>query len=332
MSYHQPPPQPGPYGAQPGPYGAGQQPPVPNNPYAQQPGYGYPQQYRQPQGGQPPQGGQQPGGQPQGGYGAPGGAYGGYGQPSQYGGPNPYAQPPQQQAPPPQQTPGSGYGYPQPQPPAQGGRRRGRAAGIAVGVIVALGAAAGGAWLLLGGGADGPYKLTTPKTVAGDYQRQGAGTDENDLSEAGKKDLQQVPVVNDPHLVAADYQSSGKNMMKFTGVWGEVTDPKRGADLSLAVIVKALQDNGTAQAQGGAQEFSPKGFDGDVLKCQMLKFTADQGSVEAPACVWGDKDTLGVTVMVDPAAAVLGSGGMSLREAAELTVKVRDDARVEIDN
>lgn len=312
MSYHQPPPQPGPYGAQPGPYGAGQ-PPVPNNPYTQQPGYGYPQQ--------PPQQG--------GGYGGPG-TYGGYGAPGPYGQPNPYAQPPQQQTPPPQQTPGPGYGYPQQPAPPAGGRRKGKAVGIAVAAIVALGAAGGGAWFLLGGD-DGPYKLTTPKTVAGDYQRQGAGTDENDLSEAGKKDLQQVPVVEDPHLVAADYQSAGKNMMKFTGVWGKVTDPKRGADLALAVIVKALQDNGTAQPQGSAQEFSPDGFDGDVLKCQALKFTSDRGSVEAPACVWGDKDTLGITVMVDPAAAVLG-GGMSLKDAAELTVKVRDDARVHIDS
>ncbi|GDY42719.1 hypothetical protein SANT12839_036010 [Streptomyces antimycoticus] len=49
-----------------------------------------------------------------------------------------------------------------------------------------------------------------------------------------------------------------------------------------------------------------------------------------PACVWGDKDTLGVTVMADPAAAVLG-GGMSLEDAAGLTAKVRKDARVEID-
>ncbi|CAM5415168.1 putative protein OS=Streptomyces antimycoticus OX=68175 GN=SSPO_065340 PE=4 SV=1 [Streptomyces antimycoticus] len=61
-----------------------------------------------------------------------------------------------------------------------------------------------------------------------------------------------------------------------------------------------------------------------------MKFTSDQGSMEAPACVWGDKDTLGVTVMADPAAAVLG-GGMSLEDAAGLTAKVRKDARVEID-
>ncbi|ATL82852.1 hypothetical protein DNK48_30285 [Streptomyces malaysiensis subsp. malaysiensis] len=56
MSHNQPPP-PGPYGggpspyggAQPHPYGGGQQQPAEPNPYAQAPGYGYPQQ-------QPPQG------------------------------------------------------------------------------------------------------------------------------------------------------------------------------------------------------------------------------------------------------------------------------------
>ncbi|GAA1713831.1 hypothetical protein [Streptomyces yatensis] len=310
MSHQQPPPQPGPYGGQPGAYGAGQ-PPVPN-PYAQTPGYGR---------------------QPQGGYGQPNpyGGSGGYGHPQPA---HPYGQPPQppQPGPVPQQGPGY-YGGPQvppPQGPAAGGRGKGRKVALAVGAVVVVGALGVGAFLLFGGGSGGPYKLTTPKTVAADYERQGSGTDDSDLSAAGRKDLQQVPVVKDPHLVAADYQTSGKEMLKFTGVWGDVTDPARGADLALAVIVKTLQDNGTAQAKGSPRTFSPDGFDGDVLKCQSMKFTSDQGSMEAPACVWGDKDTLGVTVMADPAAAVLG-GGMSLEDAAGLTAKVRRDARVEID-
>ncbi|MFE1975998.1 hypothetical protein [Streptomyces hygroscopicus] len=325
MSHQQPPPQPGPYGGQPGPYGAGQ-PPVPN-PYAQPPTPGY---------GRPPQGG----------YGRPDpyGGSGGYGQPQGQPQPaNPYGQPPQQH-PAPQQGPGY-YGGPQTPPPAQApspspapapapgagsrGTGKGRKAGFAVGALVVLGALGVGAYALFGG-SSGPYKLTTPQTVAADYQRQGSGTDDSDLSASGKKDLQQVPVVKNPHLVAADYQTSGKEMLKFTGVWGEVTDPERGADLALAVIVKTLQDNGTAQAKGSPRTFSPDGFDGDVLKCQSMKFTSDQGSMEAPACVWGDKDTLGVTVMADPAAAVLG-GGMSLEDAAGITAKVREDARVEID-
>ncbi|MFJ1994494.1 hypothetical protein [Streptomyces asiaticus] len=312
MSHQQPPPQPGPYGGQPGPYGAGQ-PPVPN-PYAQTPGYGQPQQ---------------------GGYGRPGpygGSGGGYGHPQPA---NPYGQPPQppQPGPVPQQGPGGYYGGPQTPPPpgpAAGGNGKGRKVGLAVGAVVVVAALGAGAFALFGGGSGGPYKLTTPETVASDYERQGSGTDDSDLSAAGRKDLQQVPVVKDPHLVAADYQTSGKEMLKFTGVWGEVTDPERGADLALAVIVKTLQDNGTAQAKGSPQTFSPDGFDGDVLKCQSMKFTSDQGSMEAPACVWGDKDTLGVTVMADPAAAVLG-GGMSLEDAAGITAKVRKDARVEVE-
>ncbi|WPB93236.1 hypothetical protein [Streptomyces malaysiensis] len=52
MSHNQPPPPSGPYGgapgpyggAQPNPYGGGQQQPAEPNPYAQAPGYGYPQQ------------------------------------------------------------------------------------------------------------------------------------------------------------------------------------------------------------------------------------------------------------------------------------------------
>ncbi|WP_063734167.1 hypothetical protein [Streptomyces sp. RTd22] len=315
MSYQQPPPQPGPYGAQPGPHGAGQ-PPVPN-PYAQPSGYGHPQ---------PAQPGQP------GGYAAPPPYNGGgpYGSPA-----NPYAQQPPQGPQPGQPgqpgQPQQGFYGGQPTPPAApGGRGKGRTIGMAVGALAVVGALTAGGFLLFGGDS-GPYKLTTPKTVAEEYQRQGSGTDDGDLSAAGKKDLQQVPVVKDPHLVAADYQTDGKEMLKFTGVWGEVTDPERGADLALAVIVKALQDNGTAQAKGTPQEFSPDGFDGDVMKCQSLKFTSDQGSMEAPACVWGDKSTLGVAVMADPAGAVLG-GSMSLEDAAELTAKVREDARVEIDN
>ncbi|MEU8823315.1 hypothetical protein [Streptomyces sp. NPDC048636] len=299
MSYQQPPPQPGPYGGQPGPYGAGQ-PPVPN-PYAQQPQHpGY---------AQPPQGG--------------------YGQPGPYGAPGPYAAPQGPYGQPPQ-TPQQGAGYYGGPPPAAGGRGKGRTIGLTVGALVVVGGLVAGGFALFGG-ESGPYKLTTPETVAAEYQRQGAGTDDSDLSAAGKKDLQSIPVIKDPHLVAADYQTAGKKMMKFTGVWGEVTDPRRGADLVLAVIVKTLRDNGTAEANGSAQEFTPDGFDGDVLKCQSMKFTSQQGSMEAPACVWGDRNTLGVAVMADPAAAVLGDS-MSLKDAADLTAKVREDARVARDS
>ncbi|KUJ52142.1 hypothetical protein ACZ90_66830 [Streptomyces albus subsp. albus] len=323
MSYSQPPPQPGSPGAQPGPYGAGQQPPVPN-PYAQQPGYGYPQQpgaaqpgpYGQPQ--HSPQPGPYTPPQQTGVFGQPG-----YGYPQQAG---PYGQPgyPAQ----------GGFGQPgyaqQPPGARPAGGGRGRKIGIAVGALAGVAAVATAVVLFFGSDGGGRYKLTTPKTVAGSYQRQGNGSGDQDLSKSGDERLRKVDVVDKPHLVTADYESSAHERMKFTGVWGEVKDPEQGAKLALAVIVKSLEDDGTAQAQGSAQDFSPEGFDGDVLKCQAMKFTSDRGSMSAPACVWGDKSTLGVTVMVDPASEVLGDG-MSLQDAAELTVKVRRDARVEID-
>ncbi|MEU1803450.1 hypothetical protein [Streptomyces sp. NPDC019937] len=83
MSHNQPPPPPGPYGgggpgpyggAQPNPYGGGQQPSAVPNPYAQNPGYGYPQP-------------------PQPGYGYPQ-APGPYGQAGQPGYPAPPGPPP----------------------------------------------------------------------------------------------------------------------------------------------------------------------------------------------------------------------------------------------
>ncbi|MFH8368935.1 hypothetical protein [Streptomyces sp. NPDC018031] len=299
MSYSQPPPQPGPYGGQPGPYGGGQQPPVPH-PYSPQPGYGYPQQ---------------------GGYPAPGPYYQpqpGYGYPQQ----NPYAQQPGPYGGLPQ--PGGPYGQ---LPPRRS--RTGLKIGIAVGAAVAVAAAVTAAVLLTGSGESGPYKVATPPKLAGKYERQGEGTGEKDLSEGGQS-ARQVPGVENAHVVSADYETSGGELMKFTGFWGEVVDPDRGSDMALAMVVSALEDDGTAEAQGSPEEFTPEGFDGDVLKCQAVKLTSDQGSMDAPACVWGDEDTLGVTVMTDPAAGVLGSG-MSLKDAADLTVKVRSDARVEID-
>ncbi|MFC0597530.1 hypothetical protein [Streptomyces palmae] len=319
MSYSQPPPQPGSPGAQPGPYGAGQQPPVPN-PYAQPPGYGYPQQpgaaapggYGQPQ--HSPQPGpytppQQPGGFGQPGYPQQGGyqpgypAPGGYGQPTSYG---------------------------QQQPAARPGGGRGKKIGMVVGALAGVASVATAVVLFFGSDGSGRYKLTTPKTVADSYHRQGKGSGDQDLSKSGDERLRKVDVVDKPHLVTADYEASAHERMKFTGVWGEVKDPRQGAKLALAVIVKSLEDDGSAQAEGPAQDFSPEGFDGDVLKCQAMKFTSERGSMSAPACVWGDKSTLGVTVMVDPASEVLGEG-MSLQDAAELTAKVRRDARVEID-
>ncbi|MER0243455.1 hypothetical protein AAHZ94_15820 [Streptomyces sp. HSW2009] len=430
MSHHQP--QPGPYGEQPGPHGAGGGGPHTPNPYAGQPGYGYPaaptqpgQQTPQPQPGgygtPPPQAQPQPPVQPQaGGYGTPAAQPqpGGYGQPA-----NPYAQPggqpgygqptPAQPAPPqtggygtpPPQTPAQpggygtppapaqpqtsgygtpaapqpggygqpapnpyaasqqptasfpqvsgGYAQPQPQPhqpqagfgqqpqpsaygpattggsPSSAGGRRVGKKGLVIGGAIAVVVAAVGGFLLLAGGDDAQsYELTTPQTVASDYQRVGEGKDESNLTPAGKAQLREMPVVEDAHPISANYQTPGQKKLQFSGVWGKVTDPERAADIALAVITKALSEDGTAETLGSPQSFTPDGFDGDVLKCQELKFTSPKGAITAPACVWGDDSTVGVTVMADPAALVTGTG-MTLDEAAGLAAEVRNDARVE---
>ncbi|MFE6778942.1 hypothetical protein [Streptomyces sp. NPDC057702] len=365
MSHHQP--QPGPYGEQPGPYGdAGGQPQAPN-PYAGQPGYGYPAAPGQQ--GQPAQPQAQPGGyghpapqQPQpGGYGHPApqqpqpGPYAqgghtpsGYAQPAppqpqpQHTQANPYAQPGTPYGQGPYAPPRPAYQQPFPQPaqpqptpygPATpgggGGRRRGKGP-LVIGAALAVVAAAVGGYLLLSGAEDTAYELTTPQKVASDYERVGEGKDESNLTPAGKAQLKEMPVVEDAHPVSANYQTPGQKKLQFSGVWGKVTDPNRAADLALAVITKALVEDGTAETVGSPQKFSPEGFDGDVLKCQELKFTSPKGAITAPACVWGDDSTVGVTVMADPAALVTGAG-MTLDEAAGLAVEVRADARVEAD-
>ncbi|WP_307826575.1 hypothetical protein [Streptomyces pactum] len=281
------------------------------HPYHQQPGYGYPQH---------------------GGYAAPGpysAPQPGYGYPQQ----NPYAQSAGYGPPAPQATPGGPFG-PQPSPGPFGPlppRRPGRGLkiGIAAGAALTVAGAVAAVLLLTGSGESGPYKVTTPATLAGKYERKGDGTGEKDLSDGGRS-TRRVPGVENARVVSADYETSGGELMKFTGFWGEVTDPDRGSEMALAMVVSALEGDGTAKAQGSPEEFTPEGFDGDVLKCQAVTLTSDRGSMDAPACVWGDEDTLGVTVMTDPPAEVLGSG-MSLKEAADLTAEVRRDARVEID-
>lgn len=354
MSHHQP--QPGPYGEQPGPYGNGGVGPQGPGPYAGQPGYGYPGGQGQP-GQQPapaqPGGYGHPAPQPGPGYGQPYGqganpyAQGGQG-PSGYGqpAPNPYAQGTPSTAPYPQ----AGGPYAQPQPPFQqqpfqqplpqptpygpataggGGRGRGKKTALAIGGAIAVVVAAVGGYLLFAAGDDAEsYELTTPQTVASDYRRVGEGKDESNLTPAGKAQLKEMPVVDDAHPVSANYETPGQKKLQFSGVWGKVTDPERAADLALAVITKALSEDGTAQTQGEPKEFTPDGFDGDVLKCQELKFTSPKGAITAPACVWGDDSTVGVTVMADPAALVTGTG-MTLDEAAGLAAEVRTDARVE---
>lgn len=278
MSHNQPGPygqqdpygQQGPYGqqpqqpGQPGPYGGapGQQP---------QPGYGYPQQG---QPGQPdPYGQQQPYGQPQ------------YGQQQGYGqqGQQPYGQ---------QQQPGM------PMPP-QGGGGKGKTIGLVVGALVVVGAIIGGLFFfgVIGGGGD--KKLTTPKTVAGGYklvesqakERTGKGKGFSD-GMGGKKE--QVPGFEQKGSVQAPYKSGSKTL-SFVGGYGTLDDPEKGVDWMLEKMNKQLSSMG-GKSQGEAKEFTPGGFDGDVLKCQTFKI----GPTAQSFCVWGDDSTIALVSVQDP--------------------------------
>ncbi|MEV0278305.1 hypothetical protein AB0I22_18240 [Streptomyces sp. NPDC050610] len=353
MSFNQPPPQqPGPYGGgQPNPYGGGQQPPQQPNPYAQQPGYGYP-----PQGGatpppppqQAPAYGQQPPPPP-------------YGQPQQ---PNPYGQPPQ----PPYGQPSMPGPY---QQPPGGGRNKGKAIALAVGAVVVVAAIVGGIVLLNGGDDDksgseakgkggdkgssssaGPssdsdsdsdskglgsdsgkqYKLTTPGTIAG-YERQGLGKDESDMSPAQREaQKNRIPGITESHPVAAEYQRGSTNKVTFNGQYGKISDPEAAVDFTFAMEEKNTKGSTSVKftPQGSPEKFTPGGADGAVLKCQAYRLSkaASTKTVTLPICVWADSSTIGEVILADQVSGL--SGGKPLEDVAELAAKFRTDARAEI--
>ncbi|MGP4000398.1 hypothetical protein [Streptomyces sp. 8N706] len=304
MSYNQPPPQPGPYGGgQPNPYGQGGA--------AGRPGYGYP-----PQGQVPPQPG----------YGYPGqgqqpGPYGQPQQPGGYGQPGPYGQ----QAP---------YGQ-MPMPPQGGGNKR---IGIVIGAVVAVAALVGGVFYVAGAGGaedDGPHKLTTPATVATEFERQGPGKDDSSMSSGEKEELTEIPGVSDPHPVQAEYSTSSKKQMLLTGVWGGIESPEQVVDAMFVVLTKSASEDedGTVEPVGSPEEMEPDGLGSAVMKCQKFKIINDEPgapvkSAEIPVCIWGDSSTVGGVMTVDPVAAIAGNA--DLDGAAETAAKVRNDARVEI--
>ncbi|MFG3258016.1 hypothetical protein [Streptomyces sp. NPDC048172] len=314
--------QPGPYGQQPGPYG--QQPQQPG-PYGQQqpqyggaqgqPGYGYPQQGQQPGGYQ-----QQPPPQQQGGYGYPQ-----QGQPQQP--QQPYGQPGQ---------PGM------PMPPQGGGSSKGKTIGIIVGALVVVGAVIGGILFFTGGDDDGgggkvaddgkKYKLITPATVAGSYQKSPSGGGSGFDSEA-KSDFEEFGVKNLKDVNAAYKSGSGMSakQLQFAGVYGDIDDPEKVLDAAFGKMAQeASKEGGKTKLEGSPEKVSPAGADDAVMKCQNASTEASPGkTVKIPFCMWADHSTVGTVMSVDLAAAMTGKSA-PISEAAETTAKVRKDTRVEI--
>ncbi|WP_438487980.1 hypothetical protein [Streptomyces sp. S186] len=319
MSFNQPPP--GPYGQQPqqpGPYGQ-PQPPAP------QPGYGYPQQ-----------GGPVP---PQQGYGYPQQApqqqfpqqappQQPYGQPQQ---PGPYGQQPPYGG---QQTP---YGM-IPQEPETGGGN-GKKIGLIIGAVAVVAALGVGAYFVFGsGGQVKPYTISLPdKLLSGQFSKfKKPGSDGvEDFSD--DKEAKALGITNSKG-VGASYQDPSGLSMSVTGLYGNIADPQGTVTQMFAKV-----DEKQKQSLGGRKvedvtpvtEYSPSGFDGDVMKCRTQKVTVAAGTVTASAtvstCIWGDNSALGVVTMAakpDP-----NGGGSattpSAEQLADKTAKVRNEVRKE---
>ncbi|WP_431044469.1 hypothetical protein ACQUSR_22860 [Streptomyces sp. P1-3] len=322
---------------QPGPYGQPQQP----NPYGQggaagQPGYGYPppqpNPYAQPQ--QPPQ--QQPG----------------YGFPQQPGQPDPYGQQPGQPGP---------YGQPMPPVPVPpNGGNKNKTIALVVGSLVVIGAIIGGVLLFTGGDDDGKkgakgkkngpkvtvpgasggnsgapsqsptpdnqkYKVTTPLTLAGTWNRDGAP------KQTGGGTL---PGMTESHPVGADYEGSGSDSgakLRFTGSYGEVSSPETTVDAVFSEEARRMQQQSATgkvkfKPVGSPEKVTPDGFDGTLMKCQIFKVEAGSSAGQIPICVWGDSTTAGeVTIF---AATPEKSNALTIESVAALTTKIRQEARV----
>ncbi|QES50169.1 hypothetical protein DEJ50_22405 [Streptomyces venezuelae] len=318
MSYNQP----GPYGQQPqqpNPYGGQPQQP---NPYGQppqgQPGYGYPQQAPQ---GVPPQG-----------Y-------------------------PQQPGVPPQGQPG--YGYPQqpgmpPQPPYGQPPKKSKTGIIVLAAVVAVAAIGGGAWFLLGDGASNGdvsastkgYKIVPPESVAEFTKDSKSKSDSFDAED--KKEAEDIGVKN-AEQADQEYQSGSKEnplqakMLKFTGLYGEIDDPAKTLDGAFAMMKKESekdQAKGKGDTEftwvGEAEEKKPAGFSGALMKCQDAKLINKKPSdnpmepkeLTMTFCIWTDYSTMGVMIPMDLGAIMTGKQSYTKDQAAELTAKLYNTARV----
>ncbi|MFI5767739.1 hypothetical protein ACIA74_04175 [Streptomyces sp. NPDC051658] len=310
----QPQGQPGPYGQQPGPYGG--QPPQ------GQPGYGYPQQAPQ---GVPPQQ------QPQPGYGYP--------QAQQ---PGPYGQ----------QPPTPPYGGQPPFPPAEPKKKTGLIIG---GVVVALAVIAGGVYFLTSGGASNSdvadstkgYKLT-PAAAVDDYKKdtRGSAAEPSGPVTGEKKAKAEAMGIKNPHETGAQYLSGSEDnpltakFLYLTGTWGEVSDPAKVIDGSFASAELEMKksENSNVSLIGSAEQVTPPGFKGALMKCQNLKGINEKGDGTAakgpkefvmPVCVWADYSTVGVVVGMDVGGA-LTNKAMPQDELAALTAKLYNTSRTKI--
>lgn len=268
----------------------------------------------------PPQHSPGPYGPPQ-----PQGPYGGGQFPQQ-----PYAQPYPPQ-PYPQPHPGQGGCGQPPMGPPPRGNRTGLVVGIVVGSLVVLGVLGFAVKLTadagsVAAGAGFPaaeYRLTVPKTlVAGRFELV------QDMSETeGKKALKNSydPKIRNPQPAVGQYSSTSAKepgVLVISGMYGQFKDPA-GARRKML--------DGAADADGAtvavpAREITPPGSD-VAMSCQVLTSKQDGATVNVPMCAWADGNTGASVAVVTPETSAQAAGSVDLAKAAEITARVRTEAR-----
>ncbi len=209
-------------------------------------------------------------------------------------------------------------------PPTQDGGSGGsrRTVAVVVGALLVVGAVIAG-FLLFGPGSESKYKLTTPRTVAGEYQRDGKGQKGNGKAFDDKK----VPGMQTNADVSAEYKAGPTKKLQLGGAYGTVENPEKAVDWVFEQTGKSLKTETGAKKKGALKAFKPSGFDGDVLKCQEYKIS----SMSLAMCSWADGSTVGTVSSMILTKDGTSTEPVELKKTAEVAAKARKDALVETD-
>ncbi|GCE00167.1 hypothetical protein [Embleya hyalina] len=187
------------------------------------------------------------------------------------------------------------------------------------------------------------YKLVVPESIDA-YTKSSTGTtpDAKEAEDLGVKNAQTVSgVYNAPNPDPDNRARLGGTRLNFHGFHGEITDPAKALDAYLANVGnKGMKGAGKApgtdiQPIGGAKTVKPAGFEGALMKCQVMQFTHGKGDGAAkapadfrfPVCAWADYATLGGVDVAVLTEMKTGGEGISPDEAATLTAKLYTLAR-----
>ncbi|MEU4213695.1 hypothetical protein AB0F13_27595 [Streptomyces sp. NPDC026206] len=161
------------------------------------------------------------------------------------------------------------------------------------------------------------YRLTVPRTLLG-----GQYTLAEDMSQEMENDLggltnggneRNAKGVGGHYTAASD---PGPETVIFTGIYGEIGDPKRAMD----GWFKGMNGNQGFQVTTPAKDVTPPGV-AEHVTCERYAFNRSEGSGTMAVCGWSDHSTV-ATVSVPDAAAPI-----TLEALAKKTVEMRDELR-----